>query len=70
MKTIVQFDKTFSTGNLAGLTIPGQICTYPNYSGAQHHAAFLEKVMRDGDFVRDAVTGDKYTVSNVHLYNA
>jgi len=66
---IVQFDKTFLTGNLAGLTIPGQTCTYPEKKQAQRHATFLEKVIREGDFLRDAATGHKFTPSNVHLFD-
>ena len=69
MTTMVQFDKTYLDGNLAGLVIPGETVTYPDDKSAQHHAAFLEKVMRSGDFVRDCGTGKRYSVSNVQLFD-
>lgn len=65
---IVQFDKTFLTGNLKDICVPGQCVTYPEYPEAVRHASLLEKVMRDGDFMRDTITGHKFNVSNVQLF--
>lgn len=66
----VQFDKTFETGNLAGITIPGQVVRYPTRACAERAHLFYTSVEVDGDFMRDAVTGARYRVSNVGLYLA
>ena len=68
--TIVQFDKHFQSGLLAGLTIPGETCSYPDYRSAQRHAALLERCVRDDDFLREYGSGNQYTVSNVQLFPA
>ena len=70
MKHIVQFDKTYLSGNLKGLTIPGETCTWPDYRLAQRHAANLCRCITELDFIRDAGTGERYTVSNVQLFPA
>ena len=68
MTTIVQFDKTYLTGTLTGINIPGQTITFPSYRLAQKYSAFLERVIRDGDFMRDAATGHRFTVSHVQVF--
>lgn len=67
-KHTVQFDKQYLDGILTGLTIAGECCTFPDYEHAQRHAAFLQRVEMDNDFIRDAATGQKYYVSNVTLF--
>lgn len=64
---IVQFDKTYLTGPLAGLTVAGQTCTYPDYKSARRYVEFLAQVIKDDDFIRHGSTGAKYTVSNVRI---
>ena len=65
---IVQFDKTYLDGNLKGMLLAGETVTYPERSGAERHVAFLSRVAREGDFIRAAVTGNRYQVSNVVLF--
>lgn len=67
---MVQFDKTFLSGALEGLTVPGQVISYPNAAraSAERTLQHYRKVEVTGDFMRDAVTGDKFKVSNVGLY--
>ena len=68
--TIVQFDKTYLDGDLAGVIIPGETCTHPDWNAAQRHAAMLQRVEQEGDFIRDCSTGRRYTVANVVLHDA
>ena len=65
---IVQFDKFLLDGTLAGLTVPGETVGYPSYPEAQRAAAFYERVAREEDFIRAAVTGNRYRVSNVQVH--
>lgn len=67
---IVQFDKTFHSGTLNGLTVVGQCISFPSYKTAQREAAYLERMMRRQDFAREYATGAKFTVSNVQLFPA
>jgi hypothetical protein len=64
---IVQFDKTMLEGLLSGMTIPGQTITYSRIEDARRASAFFCKVERENDFIRDAGTGNRFTVSNVRV---
>ena len=68
MKHIVQFDLTYFDGALAGLPICGETVTFPNYKTAQRHASFLQRVERENDFIRAAVTGNRFKPRNVQLF--
>ena len=67
---IVQFDKTFISGNLNGITVPGQCLPFPSYKAAQRYSAFLARTISNNDFCRDYGSGARYTVSNVQLFPA
>jgi hypothetical protein len=59
----VTADIEYLDGALEGLLIPaGYRVTYPNYRLAMKCAAWLQKVERTNDFVRAAVTGNRYAV--------
>lgn len=63
---VVQADKHYLDGTLAGMTIPsGFTCTYPTMREAIRVVRWLRKVERDGDFIRATGTGERYRVSRV-----
>ena len=68
MTYIVQFDKWFLEGNLAGLTIPGCTVTSSDRASAERLMGFYSRVATDDDFIRDAGTGNRFKVSNVLLH--
>lgn len=66
--TIVQFDKRFLDGALAGLLVPGQTITFATYKTAQREAALLCNAEDRDDSIRDTVTGNRFKVSNVQVF--
>ncbi|OFX03294.1 MAG: hypothetical protein A3E78_12220 [Alphaproteobacteria bacterium RIFCSPHIGHO2_12_FULL_63_12] len=66
---IVQFDKIYLDGTLAGLDMPGQTITCPDRSSAERALALYAAVAKSGDFMRDH-KGDRFTVSHVELHHA
>ena len=64
----VTADITYLDGALAGLTIPEGYTV--SGQAAQRIMCWLLRVQHANDFVRAAVTGNRYTVSNVQLRGA
>jgi hypothetical protein len=59
----VSADIEYMQGNLSGIEIPaGYTVTVPNMRRALSVARWLGTVKRQGDFIRAAVTGNKYRV--------
>lgn len=70
MTYLVQFDKTFLDGNLAGICVPGQVISALTRNRADYLARFYRGVEQRDDFMRDCVTGSRYKVSNVAVFLA
>ena len=70
IKHIVQFDKTFLSGNLEGITVPGQCISFPSYKTAQRYSAYLEHIIQGNDFCRDYSSGARFTVANIQVFPA
>ena len=68
MSYIVQFDKTFLDGPLAGMTATGQCITFPTRASADRARAVYSNAEQSDDFMREAVTGARFKVSNVALF--
>lgn len=64
----IQFDVMYLDGNLKGHLIPGEVVQYTDRSAADRALAFYVKVEREKDFIRAAVTGHRYQVSNVTMH--
>ena len=59
----VSADIRYLSGALTGLTIAdGHAVTEPTRTDAMRVVRFLSKVRADGDFIRAAVTGNRYAV--------
>jgi len=65
---IVQFDVTYIEGNLAGLRIPGETIRCNTREQAERYLAIYADRADRGDFVRNAVTGKRYRVTNTAIF--
>lgn len=64
----VSADVRYLDGTLAGLTIPdGYAVSYPTRDAADRAAAWVNATRRAGDFVRAAVTGNRYVFESAPL---
>ncbi len=66
----VTADISYIDGNLTGLTIPsGYAINVPDTTHAIRTTQWLTKVRDTGDFIRAAITGDRYKiVGNITHY--
>lgn len=61
----VSADIHYLDGTLAGVDIPaGHFVTFSERGPAEKYARFLQKVRLAGDFIRAAVTGNRYNVTS------
>ncbi len=68
IRHIVQFDKTFLSGKLEGITAPGECLSFPSYKAARSFSAHLERVIRKNDFCREYSSGARFIPSNVQVF--
>lgn len=62
----VTADIRYLDGTLAGMVIPsGYRVTYTDRNGVFRATRWIERVRRDGDFVRATGTGNRYVFASV-----
>ena len=64
MRFIVRTDITYREGTLRGLRITnGHSVSFSTRTGAARHVQLLQRVQREEDFFRAAVTGNRYDIT-------